>query len=256
MSASTVVRPALLLSLALLAMPVSAAHAAPRAASPVAAHQDAWGEDDPDPAVEEDWGDDATASDDPADALGDVVDDVTDVTDGDDEDWGDGSGWEDEEEDTWEPELPVIQYVTGKTVKGKVAMLRKDGRAAIPRNAPKQVRLLISAANQIVGKPYKWGGGHAKLKDRGYDCSGTVSYALIRSGLLSSPLVSGGFAKWGRSGAGKWATIYANKGHVYMEVAGLRLDTSPMGDAGGKGPRWRPAIGKRKGFHVRHIAGL
>src|SRR6478752_6962698 len=89
------------------------------------------------------------------------------------------------------PVVPVIPLVTTGTVAGKVAMLRTDGKAAIPRGAPKAVRAIIAAANQIIGKPYKWGGGHARLLDRGYDCSGTVSYALIRAGLLASPLVSG-----------------------------------------------------------------
>jgi hypothetical protein len=111
--------------------------------------------------------------------------------------------------------------------------------------------------NKIIGKPYKWGRGHARLFDSGYDCSGSVSFALIRSGLLGSPLVSGTYARWGAAGAGRSVTIFANRGHVYMEVAGLRLDTSSVGDWGGKhGVRWRPLIGKRKGFRVRHIAGL
>ncbi len=167
----------------------------------------------------------------------------------------------DADADQWDapqPE-PQVPLVSTPTVGGKVAMLRTNGKAAIPRGAPKRVRAIIAAANQIVGKPYKWGGGHAKLVDRGYDCSGTVSYALIRSGygLLSSPLVSGSFARWGEAGEGRWVTVYANKGHVYMEVAGLRLDTSALADpAGGKGPRWRPAIGARRGFKVRHPAGL
>ena len=147
--------------------------------------------------------------------------------------------------------------VTSATVPGSIARLRTDGRAAIPRGAPKRVRAIIAAANQIVGKPYKWGGGHARLVDRGYDCSGTVSYALIRAGLLGGPLVSGGFKRYGSAGAGRWVSIYANNGHVYMEVAGLRLDTSALADPrGGKGPRWRPAIGRRDRFKVRHPAGL
>jgi cell wall-associated NlpC family hydrolase len=147
--------------------------------------------------------------------------------------------------------------VTTGTVAGKVARMRTDGKAAIPRSAPKAVRAIIAAANEIIGKPYKWGGGHAKLIDKGYDCSGTVSYALIRAGLLTGPLVSGGFAKWGAAGAGRWTTIYANAGHVYMEVAGLRLDTSAVGDPTGRsGVRWRPVIGKRPRFHVRHVIGL
>lgn len=159
----------------------------------------------------------------------------------------------------WTPDVPEIPLVTTPTVAGRQAMLRTNGKAAIPRGAPKRVRAIIAAANQIAGKPYKWGGGHARLDDRGYDCSGTVGYALIRSGtgLLASPMVSGSFARWGAAGAGKWVTVYANKGHVYMEVAGLRLDTSAVGDRGGrKGVRWRPVIGKRAGFKVRHPPGL
>jgi hypothetical protein len=155
------------------------------------------------------------------------------------------------------PVQPVAPLVTTGTVSGKVARMRTDGKAAIPRGAPKSVRAIIAAANQIVGKPYKWGGGHAKLVDRGYDCSGAVSYALIRAGLLNGSMVSGTFARWGSAGAGRWTTIFANKGHVYLEVAGLRLDTSAVGDpAGRSGVRWRPLIGKRRGFHVRHVTGL
>jgi hypothetical protein len=163
----------------------------------------------------------------------------------------DDGGWFDA------PEQEEIPLVTTATVAGKAAMLRTNGKAAIPRGAPKRVRAVIAAANQIAGKPYKWGGGHAKLVDRGYDCSGTVSYALIRSGFLVAPLVSGSFAKWGEAGDGRWISVYANKGHVYMEVAGLRLDTSAAGDRnGGDGVRWRPVTGRRRGFKARHIAGL
>src|SRR5438477_377450 len=103
-----------------------------------------------------------------------------------------------------------------------------------PGCAPKAVRAILVAANQIIGKPYKWGGGHGRLFDSGYDCSGSVSYALIRSGLLGYPMVSGTLAHWGLKGAGKYVTIFANKAHVYIEVAGLRLDTSEVGDPSGK----------------------
>jgi hypothetical protein len=146
----------------------------------------------------------------------------------------------------------------GKIIKGKRALVRADGKAAIPRGAPKRVRVAIAAANKIVGKPYKWGGGHAKLFDRGYDCSGTVGYSLIHAGLQRAPMVSGQYAaRWGNGGAGRWITVYANKGHVYMEIAGLRLDTSPVGDpTGRRGVRWRPVIGRRGGFAARHPAGL
>jgi len=167
-----------------------------------------------------------------------------------------------EADDPWlpdpEPELPPIIRDAPPRVPGKTAQLRRNGKAAIPRGAPKRIRAIIAAANRIVGKPYKWGGGHAKVFDRGYDCSGAVSFALIRTGHLRSPLTSGGFARWGSRGRGRWVTIYANRGHVYMEVAGLRFDTSAVADAGGgrKGARWRPAIGRRKGFKVRRPAGL
>ena len=164
----------------------------------------------------------------------------------------------DEVEPVYAMPAPVeVPLVTTKTVAGRQAMLRADGKAAVPRSAPARVRAIITAANRIVGKPYKWGGGHASVVDRGYDCSGSVSFPLIKTGLLGGPLVSGSFARWGAKGAGRYVTIYANKGHVYMEVAGLRLDTSQVGDSrGGKGPRWRPVIGKRGGFAVRHPQGL
>jgi hypothetical protein len=171
-----------------------------------------------------------------------------------------GEPWEEsaEEEDGYGlPEPVEVPRVTTKTVAGRQAMLRTDGKAAVPRSAPARVRAIITAANRIVGKPYKWGGGHATLLDRGYDCSGTVSFPLITTGLLAGPMVSGSFARWGAGGAGRYVTIYANRGHVYMEVAGLRLDTSAAGDPEGrKGVRWRPLLGKRTGFRVRHPLGL
>lgn len=193
-----------------------------------------------------------------------------------DEDWGDdgrsdNGGYDDNDyvpsvqpqqpaPAPYEPEVPyepVLPTTNETIVKGKVAKLRTDGKAAIPRGAPKRVRNLIRAANQIVGKKYKWGGGHAKLVDTGYDCSGSVSYALIKAGFQRSPVVSGTFARMYAAGAGKYVSIYANKGHVYMEVAGLRLDTSATGDPrGNKGVRWRPVIGKRSGFKARHPVGL
>lgn len=156
-----------------------------------------------------------------------------------------------------DPAVLVPVPSSRRTVKGRVARIRTDGRAAIPRSAPKRVKRVLAAANLIVGKPYKWGGGHARLFDSGYDCSGAVGYALIRAGLLHGSMVSGTFARWAKAGAGRWISIHANKGHVYMEIAGLRLDTSAVGDpAGRKGVRWRPVIGRRTGFHTRHIVGL
>jgi hypothetical protein len=147
--------------------------------------------------------------------------------------------------------------VARPTVSGEKAVLRSDGTAAIPKDAPAAVRKLISAANEIVGKPYKWGGGHGRLDDTGYDCSGAVSYGLVRAGLLSGPLASGSFAAALAEGSGRWITVYANADHAYLEVAGLRLDTSSIGDPGGQaGVHWRPAIGQRAGFTASHPAGL
>lgn len=154
-------------------------------------------------------------------------------------------------------ELALPAPVTAGHVPGGVARLRTDGRAAIPRAAPRRVRALIARYNRIVGRPYKWGGGHARLEDSGYDCSGAVGYGLIRAGMLGAPLVSGAFARWGAAGAGRWVTVYAHPRHVYLEVAGLRLDTSTYGERGGRrGVRWRAATGARPGYARRHPAGL
>jgi hypothetical protein len=160
-------------------------------------------------------------------------------------------------EDPTTPIAPLVPVPKTATIPGEIAYVRADGKAAIPRGAPKRVRSLIAAANKIVGKPYKWGGGHLHLVDRGYDCSGAVSYALIGSSLLGGTMVSGQLARWGAAGSGRWVSVFANKGHVYLEVAGLRFDTSPVGDYAGKhGVRWRPVIGRRQGFHARHPSGL
>jgi len=140
-------------------------------------------------------------------------------------------------------------------VKGRLAALGSNGVAYAPSKAPRSVKLAIWAANQLRNKPYRWGGGHGRWKDSGYDCSGSVSYALHAAGLLGRPLTSGGFTRYGKPGTGRWISIYANDGHIFMVVAGLRFDTSAMG-AGEKGPRWRPFGRRAGGFKVRHPAGL
>ena len=141
---------------------------------------------------------------------------------------------------------------------GSTATLGSDGLATAPADAPPQVQAAIAAANRIVGKPYRYGGGHAKVEDTGYDCSGTISYALLGGGLMKgTPLDSGSFMRWGESGAGKWVTVYTNPGHAYVVIAGLRLDTSAAGDPGGeKGPRWRPTLRSTRGYRVRHPDGF
>src|SRR3954454_1684014 len=112
------------------------------------------------------------------------------------------------------------------TVAGAQAQLLPDGTAAAPADAPVEVQQAIFAANQIQDKPYIYGGGHRNFESKGYDCSGTVSYALHAGGLLDSPLDSGSFMKWGQAGVGQWITIFTNPGHAYAVIAGLRLDTS------------------------------
>jgi hypothetical protein len=142
-------------------------------------------------------------------------------------------------------------------VPGATAVLMEDGFAAAPADAPPQVQAAIWAGNEIQGKPYKYGGGHAKLIDSGYDCSGTVSFALNAAELLRRPRDSGSFMRYGASGPGKWITIYTNPGHAYVIIAGLRLDTSSAGDrvSRGKGPRWRSTARAMRGFKVRHPIG-
>jgi hypothetical protein len=131
------------------------------------------------------------------------------------------------------------------------------GLAAAPEAAPLKVQEMIWAGNELIGKPYIWGGGHASFIARGYDCSGTVSYALHAAGLLSWPEVSGELASFGGRGVGHWVTIFANAGHVYMTIAGIRLDTAPAWDPTNlEGPRWRPLMPTNAGFAVRHPNGL
>lgn len=136
---------------------------------------------------------------------------------------------------------------------GPVARVLPDGTAIAPDNAPDVVKRVILAGNQIAKFPYKWGGGHGAWRDNGYDCSGSVSFALAGAGLLDRPMTSGLFAGWGESGPGEWITIYANAGHIFMIVAGLRFDTSGQGRAG---TRWQEAARPTAGFAVRHIPGL
>ncbi|GAC1487316.1 MAG: hypothetical protein NVS1B9_06840 [Solirubrobacteraceae bacterium] len=143
------------------------------------------------------------------------------------------------------------------TVPGAVAKLLPNGLAAAPTDAPVAVQRAIWAANAIIGRPYIYGGGHGAFKASGYDCSGTVSYALHGASLLRTPMDSGEFMRWGDRGNGQWISVYANYGHAYAVIAGLRLDTSAAGDpSGGKGPRWRPTLRSNRGFRVRHLPGL
>ena len=130
-----------------------------------------------------------------------------------------------------------------------------DGKAVPPTSLPTEVKKAVTAGNRIVGKPYRRGGGHAKIEDSAYDCSGTVSYVLYHAGLISSPTTSGGFRGWGKSGAGKHITVYAKSGHVFIDIAGLRLDTGYNG-ARGEGPKWSTKPRPTGGYVMRHPPGL
>ena len=122
---------------------------------------------------------------------------------------------------------------------------RPGGRTAVaPPGAPAEVVRAIAAANKITRKPYKWGGGHGRWWDSGYDCSGTVSYVLHKAGLLDASRDSTGFMSYGEAqAAAAWITTYANGGHAYMVIAGLRFDTSGRGE---DGPRWRLRVAQRR----------
>jgi cell wall-associated NlpC family hydrolase len=127
------------------------------------------------------------------------------------------------------------------------------GMAQAPPGSPGAVKQVIAAGNAIAGLPYLWGGGHGSFQAQGYDCSGSISYALAAAGLLASPLDSTGFESWGEPGPGKWITVYANAGHAYMVVAGWRFDTSALS---GGGTRWTRAMRSSGGFVARHPPGL
>jgi cell wall-associated NlpC family hydrolase len=128
-----------------------------------------------------------------------------------------------------------------------------NGIALPPIDAPQEVRQIIEAGNQIARSPYLWGGGHGKWLDKGYDCSGSVSYALAAAGLLNAPLASGPLMTWGKAGKGKWVTIYTNPGHVWLDVAGVRFDTIARKKTGS---RWLDESVSTSGYVARHPPGL
>jgi cell wall-associated NlpC family hydrolase len=133
------------------------------------------------------------------------------------------------------------------------ATLDANGLAVAPASAPAEVQAIIAAGNAIASKPYKYGGGHGRWNDTGYDCSGSISYALHGAGLLDTALPSSGFMSWGDRGRGTWVSIYSNPGHAYMVVAGLRFDTSARSRTGN---RWSDVMRSSSGYTVRHPTGL
>ena len=134
------------------------------------------------------------------------------------------------------------------------SVILRNGYAVAPRHAPLSVHQIVAAGNKIKGFPYKVGGGHRRVDDNGYDCSGAVSYVLIKSGLLNNSLTSNGFKKYGRRGKGDWVTIYAKNGHTFLVVGGLRFDTGYNGE--GRGPKWTVHDRPTRGHVVRHPVGL
>jgi len=146
----------------------------------------------------------------------------------------------------------VIERLEQEEAEGRAVLL--SGIALAPPSAPARIKAAISAANMIVGRPYIWGGGHASWYSRGYDCSGAVSFALGGGGFLEAPLDSTALESWGAPGPGKWITVYANAGHAYAVIAGLRWDT--VGDENGTGPRWHAALAYPEGFVARHPPGF
>ena len=143
-----------------------------------------------------------------------------------------------------------------QTVPGTTAEILPDGYAAAPAAAPPAVQQAIWAGNQLIGLPYLYGGGHASFIAAGYDCSGAVSYALHGGDLLSTTLDSTAFETWGLAGAGSWITVYTNPAHAFLEIAGIRLDTSTAGDPDGlPGPRWRPLLASTTGYLARYPQG-
>jgi peptidoglycan hydrolase CwlO-like protein len=146
---------------------------------------------------------------------------------------------------------PVPTTAPAPLTPGQSAEYISESQASVPSSAPPAVQAAIEAANSIATTPYIWGGGHGSFESSGYDCSGSVSFALNGGGFLSSPLDSTGLSTWGDPGPGQWITVYANSGHAWMIIAGLAFDTS-----GGAGPRWHSSpVNSPEGFIARHPAG-
>ena len=148
------------------------------------------------------------------------------------------------------PSQPEVQGSRAKII---------HGVAYAPSYAPIQVKRAIWAGNQIRHKPYCYAGGHGRWQDSCYDCSGTVSYVLHAAGLLNQSMDSSEFESWGQGGHGHWITVYTNPDHAFIQIAGIRFDTSAEQDphpAPGSGPRWRPLVSDSSGFESRHPSGL
>lgn len=160
------------------------------------------------------------------------------------------------EQDTEEPaSRPIERRGDRPMVAGKRAVLR-GGIAYAPSRAPENVKHAVWAANTLRRKPYVWGGGHGSFHDNGYDCSGSVSYALHGAGVLAAPLPSSDLMRYGERGRGRWITIYSRPGHTFAVIAGLRFDTTDLGRGGDVGPRWYAEGRDTRGYVARHPVGM
>jgi cell wall-associated NlpC family hydrolase len=162
---------------------------------------------------------------------------------------------QEQEQDAEPANRPIERRGDRPIVAGKRAVLR-GGIAYAPERAPENVKNAIWAANTLRRKPYVWGGGHGSFHDNGYDCSGSVSYALHGAGLLTAPLPSNDLMRYGERGRGRWITIYSRRGHTFAVIAGLRFDTTDLGRGGDVGPRWYADGRDTRGFVARHPAGF
>jgi cell wall-associated NlpC family hydrolase len=163
--------------------------------------------------------------------------------------------YEQEQDDGQRANSQIERREDRPMVAGKRAVVR-NGIAYAPSRAPENVKNAIWAANTLRRKPYVWGGGHGSFQDHGYDCSGSVSYALHGAGVLAAPLPSSDLMRYGERGRGRWITIYSRRGHTFAVIAGLRFDTTDLGRGGDVGPRWYADGRDTRGFVARHPAGL
>lgn len=162
---------------------------------------------------------------------------------------------EDYEQEQEQESGPIERGGDRPMVAGSRAVLR-NGVAYAPSRAPQSVKSAIWAANTLRRKPYVWGGGHGSFYDHGYDCSGSVSFALHGAGLLTAPLPSSDLMRYGERGRGRWMTIYSRPGHTFAVIAGLRLDTTDLGRGGDVGPRWYADGRDTSSYVARHPVGM
>ena len=145
---------------------------------------------------------------------------------------------------------------SGLTANANQATLTPEGLAIPPINAPPAVQQIIQAGNEIAHLPYVWGGGHGTYVDTGYDCSGSISFVFQAAHLLRGSMVSGALMNWGATGPGRWVTVFANAGHTFMYIAGLRFDTVALAQTGSRWSNRSANESNLTSFAIRHPPGL